>query len=424
MKLLRWVYRLNASSLLVVGFLVWFLHNGKSGTEFFGLINPGWYNDHLPQWRAMGFLGELGGALVAFGFATLAIARAKDDGILRAAVPYYLLGHFFLAFMVWAKTVAFGTTPGGLLLTAVAVYPLAAYFYALFNAPSFWVDGPGSISYEERRIRDAAGQQERNRLAQDLHDSVKQQVYAIQTNLATAQARWATDVSGAREAVDRARSTAHDAMSEMVALLDRLRKDPVETVGFAEAVRRQAEALGFQSGAQIQVTLGEMPRADRLPPRALNAAFRIAQEAMANIARHARAGHVEVKAGTDVEGKTFTMSLTDDGQGFEPALATKSMGLANIRDRAADIGAWVNIQSTPGQGCSVTLGMELMDPAARRMDRHIFSVFASLVVLAPSAFLSWFWEDGRGFMLPPAIAAGAFTLYHVVAAGLLKWRAR
>src|SRR4249919_2896641 len=125
----------------------------------------------------------------------------------------------------------------------------AAFLYTLAASPGASVAKRCRGTKREEQIREVAGQEERNRLAQDLHDSVKQQIYSIHTNLAAAQVRWDTDHTGAREAVDHARTSARDAMAEMIAMLDRLRQDPIESVGLVEALRRQTEALGFQSGA-------------------------------------------------------------------------------------------------------------------------------------------------------------------------------
>jgi signal transduction histidine kinase len=422
---LAWLFLIDAILLLLSGFLLGGWSNSSTGIDLLGLPIPGGYETHLADWRANGMAGEFGGALIAFGFATLAIAVAKDSGTRRTAVPFYLAGHFFLSFMVLGKTMAFGATPGGLALTAVAIYPGIAFFYALFNGHSaLWIEVPGSASHEEQKIREAVGQQERNRLAQDLHDSVKQQVYAIQTNLATAQARWTADASGAREAVDRARSTAHEAMTEMIALLDRLRRDPVETLGFVEAVRRQAEALQFQSGAEVHTSFGEIPTPDRASPGAMNAAFRIAQEAMANIARHARATHVRVRAGIEGDPNAFMMSIADDGHGFDPSSAANGMGLANIRERAEEIGAGVQIQSEPGHGCTVKFSVGLIDPLNVSMSRQTTSFFVSLLILVPTAVLAWYWTEARPFLVPLVVLAGLFAFYHAVAAGLTKWRAR
>src|SRR5678815_3759163 len=202
MSKLRWLFAIDGTLLLVCGFLLAGWSNSQWGMELLGLRSPGGYGPHVHEWRAISFAGEFGGALVALGFATLAIAHSRDARIYRASIPYFVAAHFFLSLLVWAKQLAFGPSPWGLWIVAIALYPLAGFLYALFAEFFSMPVATTRLSDEELRIREAAGQQERSRLAQDLHDSVKQQVYAIQTNLATVQVRGVSDSTAAQEAVE------------------------------------------------------------------------------------------------------------------------------------------------------------------------------------------------------------------------------
>jgi signal transduction histidine kinase len=424
MSKLRWLYLIDGALLLICGFLLSGWSNSTLGIHLLDMREPGQYGTHLPEWRAISFAGEFGAALIAFGFATLAIFHTRDQRVYRASIPYFLGAHFFLSLIVWAKQLAFGASPWGLWVLAIALYPLAGFLYASFAVLSSNWFPASRISDDERRIRDDIGQQERNRLAQDLHDSVKQQVYAVQAHLATAQVRWDTDNSTALEAVEHARSTAHDAMSEMTALLDRLRRDPVEDVGLIEALRRQCEALRFQSGAEVNSTFGTVPGPDRFPPAGLNTVFRIAQEALANIARHARARHVDLRVETDSERNAFVMTITDDGNGFAPGATSPGMGLTNIRDRAAEIGGWAEIASSAGQGCTVELSVPLLDPRRQRLALHNGGLLVSLIILIPTLLLTGAWVEARAYLIPLAALAGVLAVFHAVAAGSLKWRAQ
>jgi signal transduction histidine kinase len=143
-------------------------------------------------------------------------------------------------------------------------------------------------TYEDR-IREAASQEERNRLARDLHDSIKQQIYAMQTAAATAQARFDGDPAGAKEALERLRESGREAMAEMEAMLDSLRASPLENTGLVEALKKQCEALQFRTGAQVDFELGTLPPSETPAPAAQHALFRVAQEALANVGRHTRA---------------------------------------------------------------------------------------------------------------------------------------
>lgn len=203
-----------------------------------------------------------------------------------------------------------------------------------------------------RQVGESAAQEERNRLARDLHDSVKQQLFTINVGAATAQERWDRDPEGARTALADVRRAAREAMAEMQAMLHQLRPQALtSTTGLVEALREQAEALGYRSGARVTVELGPEIPDDRLPPGAREALFRIAQEALANVARHARAENVQIWIGQD--GEEAVLRVEDDGQGFDPRAAVSGMGLRNLHERAAALRGRVDIESAPGAGSRI-----------------------------------------------------------------------
>ncbi len=417
---LRSLYLLDGILLLAVGLPFW----GWTGLiePWFGVDTAGDILEHFNLWKAISFGDPFGGALMLAGCAALALAQSDDPRLLRKAARFFTVGHACLGVIVLAKAQALWETPAAFLLTDVLGLPAAAFLYLSIAESA----GPPPLTAEEQRIREAAGQAERTRLAQDLHDSVKQQIYSVQTHLATAQTRWEQDAVGAREAVDHARSTARDAMAEMVALLDRLRHDPIEGVGLVEALRRQAEALGFQTGAEVATKFGDLPleglsKDGRLEPSAATAVFRIAQEALANVARHARPQHVRVELTTEEAAHRLQLRVVDDGQGFATDAPPRGMGLANMTQRAAEIGGQLWVNSVPGQGCTVTLRVPLQDSAFERRLRLGRRVAA---VAVPTAFMTWIaliWPEWRPHFLPlitiGAVAAGGMVAGHV-------WRTR
>jgi signal transduction histidine kinase len=214
----------------------------------------------------------------------------------------------------------------------------------------------------ERSIRQAAAQEERHRLARDLHDSIKQQLFAIHTGAATAQARFDVEPAGARAAIDQIRASAREAMGEMEAMLHGLRAAPLENVGLVEALKQSCEALAFRTGASVEFIPGNLPPSEALPPGAQDAVFRVAQEAFANIARHARAGRVRVTLG-DSDG-ALELTVRDDGAGFDQAQSARGQGLANMRARAAEYGGHMEIISQPGNGTRARLTIRGAAPAA------------------------------------------------------------
>ncbi len=254
------------------------------------------------------------------------------------------------------------------------------------------VDAVGARRRELRELRgdllrqtgEAAAQFERNRLARDLHDSIKQQLYAINVSAAAALARWENDPAGAQTAVHDVQNAAQGALAEMAALLRQLRPAPLAAAGLLDALREQCEALAYRTGAEVTVDLGEPDDAaaytaaldsKRLPPGAEETIFRIAQEALANVARHARASRVTLRL--RVEGEALRLEIVDNGSGFASAAAgaaqapgpgeaaigtTAGYGLAGMRDRAAGIGGALTIDSAPGAGARIRLDVPLVRP--------------------------------------------------------------
>ncbi|HEY7832277.1 MAG TPA: sensor histidine kinase, partial [Ktedonobacterales bacterium] len=216
------------------------------------------------------------------------------------------------------------------------------------------------LGYREellRQTREAAAREERNRLARELHDSIKQQLFSISVSAAAARERLAgatgsaDGAAGANNALEDVRRGAREAQVEMEALLQQLRPAPLENVGLVEALRTQCEALGYRTGAVVSFVPGMLPDDSRLAPGTPEAVFRIAQEALANIARHARAGHVWLSL-SEADGD-LALEVRDDGQGFDPETAAAGMGLANMRQRAAALGGSIQVESLPGAGTTL-----------------------------------------------------------------------
>ncbi|MBN1265583.1 MAG: sensor histidine kinase [Anaerolineales bacterium] len=211
------------------------------------------------------------------------------------------------------------------------------------------------------QARESAAQQERNRLARDLHDSIKQQIFSISTSAAAAQARWDHDPDGAHKALADVRSSAQEAMVEMNALLQQLSPALLEKVGLVQALHDQCEALSHRTEAEVSIEFGPLPDDTLLPPGAQESLFRIAQEALSNIARHARAGRVNLYLGQRLSGGPMTLEITDDGQGFDRSEVRDGMGLSNIRQRVLTLGGELSIESLPGEGTTLRVVLPLTE---------------------------------------------------------------
>src|SRR5215469_5773606 len=175
-----------------------------------------------------------------------------------------------------------------------------------------------NITYRDQllqQVSKTAAQEERNRLARDLHDSIKQQLFSIVVNAAAAKARWEHDLTGARKIVDDIECIALEAQVEMQALLQQLRPSALENVGLIESLRMQCEALGYRTGAEVTVELSDIPFDELLPIGAQEMIFRIVQEGFTNIAHHARASQAWLSLRRQRD--ALLVEIGDDGQGFD-----------------------------------------------------------------------------------------------------------
>ncbi|MEM7132741.1 MAG: Clp protease N-terminal domain-containing protein [Chloroflexota bacterium] len=205
-----------------------------------------------------------------------------------------------------------------------------------------------------------AAQEERNRLARDLHDSVKQQLFSISASAAAAKAHWQSDPEGAQQALADVQQNARAAMVEMDAMLQQLSPAPLATMEFMDALQQQAEALEYRTGAKVATEIGQLPGPERFPDRVQETLFRIVQEGFSNIARHARASNVYVRLEHVVEAETLTLEIRDDGQGFDVAQTMKGMGLSNLMSRAEELGGNVKLTSEKGSGTTVQVEIPLI----------------------------------------------------------------
>jgi signal transduction histidine kinase len=216
-----------------------------------------------------------------------------------------------------------------------------------------------------RRIYEAAVQEERSRLARDLHDSIKQQLFTISVSAAAASERMSSDLASAQAALNDVQRSAQAAMVEMNAMLHQLSPTPLATAGLIEALREQAEALSYRTGAAVTTAFGEVPPAEQLPLGAQETLFRIAQEVMSNVARHARAHQVHLRLEQLENPKRVQLEIRDDGQGFEPAKTPSGMGLTNIHERALRLNGQAEIASAPGQGATIRVEIPLLETAQK-----------------------------------------------------------
>jgi NarL family two-component system sensor histidine kinase LiaS len=201
------------------------------------------------------------------------------------------------------------------------------------------------------QAQELAAVEERNRLARELHDSVKQQAFAASAQLGAARSRLEADPAAAAQHLTMAETLLDEVRRELNQLIYELR--PVETQGrgLSVTLREWCEGWSRKSGIPLETHIeGEIC----LSPEGEHAMLRIAQEALANTARHSAAAHVSVR----LEGRPAgaRLSVCDDGRGFDPALHPSGIGLRSMRERAERLpGGALEVVSAPGEGTRVTV---------------------------------------------------------------------
>jgi signal transduction histidine kinase len=248
-----------------------------------------------------------------------------------------------------------------------------------------------------------------------LHDSIKQQIFVIQTAAATAQARSGSDPAGAAQAVEQVRASAREAMIEMEVMLDQLRAAPLGNTGLVEALKKQCEALQFRTGAEVRFTHGELPPPETLVPGALDALFRIAQEALANVARHARAS--EIRVSLDASPLSLQLRVDDDGAGFERDGTRSGMGLDNMRARAAAVGGTVAVTTERGKGTLVRASVPRIPD-----DQWDLGVYRRRVILWTAGLLFWICVVVSGIIVPSQRWALVYRVPLLIVHAWLVWR--
>jgi len=192
--------------------------------------------------------------------------------------------------------------------------------------------------------------QERARLARELHDAVSQRLFSIRAHARAAELLIVKDpsrASGELAAIGQLGAQAH---AELRAVIDGLA--PPELDGLADSLRRYALLAGRAHGVEVRVSASALPD---LEPRVQAAAYRVGQEALHNALRHS--GATEISVSLSRTARRVILEISDDGTGFDPALASGGLGLASMRERAAAVGGTLRITSAPGAGTRVRLAV-------------------------------------------------------------------
>ena len=199
----------------------------------------------------------------------------------------------------------------------------------------------------------AAGEEERRRIARELHDEISQLLTVIQLSLERIPDTASEEVPRARELLSRTQHEIHRIIYD-------LRPSLLDDLGLAAAVRWYADSYLARRGIEVGL---EVEEGLSLPSDVEITTFRIVQEIVTNVLRHSQAENVSIEL--YAAGGELVLAVEDDGVGFRPEERTEGSGLVGMRERAALVGGRVEIDSEPGAGTSVRLTIPLPpEPAA------------------------------------------------------------
>ena len=274
-------------------------------------------------------------------------------GALALAVPAAILGMIFGFLTAWGLTRRLGR-----LARAAQAWSRGDFSVVIKDRSK---DEIGQLSRElnamaaqlEHLIQargELATLEARNRFARDLHDSVKQQVFATSLQVAAARALIEDDTEAAEAHLAQADELVRQAQKELNVLIQEMRPAALEGKGLAGALRDYVKGWSQRAEIPAEVHVRGEREASLQVEQAL---FRVAQEALANVARHSGANTAEVDL--IYTSSTLTLRVADDGRGFDPAQDPgEGFGLQSIRERLMRLGGRVEVESAPGKGTRIT----------------------------------------------------------------------
>jgi two-component system sensor histidine kinase UhpB len=231
--------------------------------------------------------------------------------------------------------------------------PPAGIAHQLATAVNHLLDRIDSARRETDAAALAAEERERARIAQELHDGVGQSLTAILLEIGALAETGATP-----EVVEQLREGVRSSLEEVRGVARQLRPHVLEDLGLRSALAALTNELFGHGGTRVSrhIMVG-LPQLDQTTELVL---FRVAQEALTNVARHARADSVELRL--EQRDDRLELTVSDDGDGMT-GHSGRGSGLRGMRERALLIGATLEIDSEPGRGTTVTLAVPLERPS-------------------------------------------------------------
>jgi two-component system NarL family sensor kinase len=214
------------------------------------------------------------------------------------------------------------------------------------------------LSSEVQRSRErlvSAREEERRRLSGDLHDGLGPTLAGAVLTIEAARRMLTRDPARVDELLDRVAASIESTVADVRRLLYGLRPPALDQLGLVGALRQQAAALSTEGESRFSCLVEAPDPMPALPAAVVVAAFRIAQEALTNVARHAQARTASVVITVDT---VLGLEIRDDGRGL-PEFPHAGVGLTSMRERTAELGGSFELDSTPGAGTTVRLRLPL-----------------------------------------------------------------
>jgi signal transduction histidine kinase len=212
------------------------------------------------------------------------------------------------------------------------------------------------LSHYAVTLEQLAVSRERNRIARELHDTLAHTLSGLNVQLKALDVLWNRNPQQASTMIKQMQQATHEGLQEVRSALQALRARPLEDLGLVQALKQLAQQNAAWATLDLKL---------QLPVQVIGLShevelqlYRVAEEALHNVSRHAHATHVSLMLQQDQAG--IQLIVSDDGRGFDASMqATGShYGLTGMRERAALIGAHVEVRSQPGKGTSVRLWKE------------------------------------------------------------------
>jgi signal transduction histidine kinase len=209
------------------------------------------------------------------------------------------------------------------------------------------------LTHHASTLEHLATSRERNRVARELHDTLAHTLSGLSVQLEAVKAYWDVDPQKARSTLEESLKEAHSGLGETRRALQALRASPLDDLGLSLAVRTVVEDAAARTNLALNLSV-----ADKLPslsPDVEQCIYRVAQEAVTNVAKHARAKTLTVNLESTAE--KVTLTVHDDGVGFDVDKEGKEndYGLEGMQERAQLVGGELTISSKPGDGTTVKL---------------------------------------------------------------------